>query len=363
MEKIESTNSPQAPPSEGQKPAQTPSQPSLLKKELKHQNKPLLSNSQTAEAEGPHSADIKADSEILLPEARAPRTALKYFGQTESFQKTCQELLSSSDTLSERVYATHESEAGKYWNIFYKKNTTNFYKDRNYIEREFCLKELIEAKKEKRGKKEESGEICEEKKEAKIDKRFKLLEAGCGVGNTFFPLVRDFGEDLKVYGFDFSSNAIQYIKDSEKYSPADMEVEVKDLVKDEFTNYKEIDFLTLVFVLSAVSPENHLQVMKKMIATMASDSYLFFRDYGQFDLAQLRLAEKSRTKLKDNFYLKCDGTRCFYFSEDYLKDLFSQLEPLGVKVARLETHNRVVKNVKRDIEMKRVWIQAILYKK
>ncbi len=41
---------------------------------------------------------------------------------------------------------------------------------------------------------------------------------------------------------------------------------------------------------------------------------LFFRDYGKYDFAELKFAEKEHSKLKDNFYVRNDFTRAYYFT-------------------------------------------------
>lgn len=41
--------------------------------------------------------------------------------------------------------------------------------------------------------------------------RLVLLEAGCGVGNCFFPLLED-DLNLFVYACDFSPRAVEFVK-------------------------------------------------------------------------------------------------------------------------------------------------------
>ena len=70
-----------------------------------------------------------------------------------------------------------EIDARRNWDIFYKQNTTNFYKDRHYLAREFT----------------ELSDKLDEVKKAQSDERVVLLDLGCGVGNAFWPLVETFG--------------------------------------------------------------------------------------------------------------------------------------------------------------------------
>ena len=61
-------------------------------------------------------------------------------------------------------------------------------------------------------------------------------------------------------------------------------------------------------------------------------------------------------KLAENFYVRGDGTRCFYFEESELLKLFSDH---GFACDNMKVHERNVENHKRAITMRRRWVQAI----
>ncbi len=84
-----------------------------------------------------------------------------------------------------------EREAGKNWNVFYKHNEANFFKDRHYIHKE--LTELTQAA------------------SLVTPANITLLDVGCGVGNAFYPLLSIIN-NLKVNALDFSAKAIDCVK-------------------------------------------------------------------------------------------------------------------------------------------------------
>jgi hypothetical protein len=88
---------------------------------------------------------------------------------------------------------------------------------------------------------------------------------------------------------------------------------------------------------------------------MKSGGILYFRDYGRYDLAQLRFATRKNQKLKDNFYMRSDKTRAYYFTIEEVQEIF---EKAGFKQVENKYHYRMIENRKEKLKMNRVWIQA-----
>ncbi|CDW80271.1 actin-binding protein [Stylonychia lemnae] len=249
-------------------------------------------------------------------------------------------LLQETNQMTQEMYAKLEKDAKRNWDIFYKNNKTNFYKDRHYIKFEFSeLSDRIQS-------------IPEEDKTTK----YRLLDVGCGVGNGFYPLYREFQGRLLINCCDFSPRAVNFVKEHELYKADEINAHVVDLVNDEIPFEKETaDFGIMLFVLSAISPENFKSVAQKIYDQMKDDGILYFRDYGKYDLAQLRLAQRGNQKLKDNFYIRSDKTRAYYFTTDEVKEIF---ENAGFTQVENQYHYRLIENRKDQKKMHRVWIQA-----
>ncbi|TID25468.1 hypothetical protein CANINC_002946 [Pichia inconspicua] len=252
-----------------------------------------------------------------------------------------------SEPVAEHLAKEFNANPKKYWDIFYKNNGENFFKDRAWLEIEFPL--LFECTHA------DSGE--------KI-----VLEVGCGAGNTFFPLLeRNENKLLKAFACDYSDVAVELVKSNERFAKhsenGNAFASVWDLANDdnklpEGIKEESVDIVVLVFVFSALSPEQWFNAMKNLFKCLKPGGIILFRDYGRYDLAQVRF-KKSRY-LNENFYVRGDGTRVYFFNEDELSELFSNN---GFEVNKLACDRRLLVNRKKQLKMYRNWIQGVFQKK
>ncbi|XP_057293080.1 tRNA N(3)-methylcytidine methyltransferase METTL6-like [Hydractinia symbiolongicarpus] len=230
-----------------------------------------------------------------------------------------------------------ELEAQKNWDLFYKRNSTKFFKDRHWTHREFP--ELTSENLSTQG--------------------YKILEVGCGCGNTIFPVIEE-NKHVFVYACDFSPRAVNFVKENPLFDEDRCSVFQCDLTKDDLReNIAEdsIDLVTVIFVLSAILPSNMQQVVQNIARIVKPGGVILFRDYGLYDHAMLRF--KPGHKLDENLYVRQDGTRAYYFSLEYAEDLFSSV---GFKVIEnTYIHKRTV-NKKEEVDVPRIFIQG-KYKK
>ncbi|KAH7855960.1 hypothetical protein Vadar_031018 [Vaccinium darrowii] len=237
-----------------------------------------------------------------------------------------------SDGISPFWREKYERDARKYWDVFYKRHNDRFFKDRHYLDKEwghyFCGAE-----------------------------RKVILEVGCGAGNTIFPLIATY-PTIFVHACDFSPRAVNLVKAHKDFMETQVNAFVCDLTADDLSKQispSSVDLVTMVFVLSAVSPEKMPLVLQNIRKVLKPDGYVLFRDYATGDLAQERFSCKDQ-KISENFYVRGDGTRAFYFSDEYLIDLCTAN---GFDIEEHSLCCKQVENRSREIIMNRRWVQAV----
>lgn len=234
-------------------------------------------------------------------------------------------------TITEKAAENLENGAWKHWDEFYKQHQYSFFKDRHYLKREFP-------------------EI--------LDGAPHILEVGCGVGNTSFPLL-EVNPHAFVHACDFSPTAVECLRRHPAFHPARMQVFVADITHDRLAGEVGagvIDICTMIFVLSAINPAKMKQAVLSVAETLKPGGLIFLRDYAVGDLAEGRLSQKDSLKcISPHFYVRGDGTRAFYFTEEGLRELF---EGCGFCCKYVRTSVRDVENRGMEVTMNRRWIQA-----
>lgn len=231
-----------------------------------------------------------------------------------------------------------ELNARKNWDLFYKRNDTRFFRDRHWTTREF--EELL-------------SDAAENGSNGRATKR--LLEVGCGVGNFVFPLIED-KQIYFIYACDFSPRAVEFVRENPLYDESLIKAFQCDITTDkvfENINRESLDIISLIFVMSAIHPSKFQAVLDTLYELLKPGGVLLFRDYGRYDMAQIRF--RPGNKIADNFYMRQDGTRSYYFSEEEFANL---VRASGFEIMCNAYIHRKTINVKENIDKRRIFLQG-----
>ncbi|KAK0610286.1 tRNA(Thr) (cytosine(32)-N(3))-methyltransferase [Lasiodiplodia hormozganensis] len=270
-------------------------------------------------------------------------------------------------------------DPAKWWNLFYKNNQSNFFKNRKWLFQEFPVLEALTRK--------ESPPTL-------------MLETGAGAGNTAFPILKlNENPNFKIHACDFSKTAVDVMRRNEAYdNGVKIQADVWDVAGEGDQSLPPgiqegtVDVVLMVFIFSALAPSQWAQAVRNIYRVLKPGGYVLFRDYGRGDLAQVRF--KKGRYLDENFYVRGDGTRVYFFEKEELekiwggnlKTLFAEKEPNGGDAAEqmerlaldekapaleeVPTFNiesigvdrRMLVNRQRRLKMYRCWMQAVYRK-
>lgn len=230
------------------------------------------------------------------------------------------------------------------WNQFYSMHEDRFFKDRKWIFSEFH--ELLEL-------------ISNEKSQATCE----IFEVGCGVGNAVVHiLTNNKVPNLRLHCCDLSDSAIEILRKRQFYLTHQEKIDTfqADICKDFDTKVRphieqgSLDIIMLIFTLSALKPEEMRSAIKNLTTLLKPNGMILFRDYARFDLTQLRF--KGNALLRENYYIRSDGTTSYFFTKDYVEEIFTNAGQL-IQV-ELKQDNRLLVNRSKGIKMCRCWIQG-----
>ncbi|NXP48836.1 METL2 protein, partial [Heliornis fulica] len=312
----------------------------------------------------------------------------------------------SSQLLPQDKQEEYEVNAKRYWDDFYKIHENGFFKDRHWLFTEFpeltpnrnpgqnrdSVHELSNREKSDskgpgscanghcslgtrtEGRLEltrSTPEVCTEELAAQeggelshrpggypgSSASYRILEVGCGAGNTVFPILQTNNDPgLFVYCCDFSATAVDLVQNNTEYDSSRCFAFVHDLCSDQSpfpVPDESLDIVILIFVLSAILPEKMQSVVNRLSVLLKPGGMILLRDYGRYDLAQLRF--KKGQCLSDNFYVRGDGTRVYFFTQGDLDDLFTAA---GLEKVQNVVDRRLQVNRGKQMTMYRVWVQC-----
>lgn len=252
--------------------------------------------------------------------------------------------------------ARFHAHAPAYWDAFYTRHENRFFKDRQWLKLEFP--ELVAATRADAGVQ-------------------TILEVGCGAGNTVFPLLAaNANPALRIVACDYAPQAVQVVREHPLYTPpcGTCAAHTWDLSTPGLppgVTPGSVDAVVLIFVLSALHPDEWAQAARNVHAALRPGGLVLLRDYGRHDLPQLRF--RKNRMLADNFYVRGDGTRVYFFTADELYAIFraepraepaphpaphpDPLPPLFA-TRQMAVDRRLLVNRKERKQMHRAWLQA-----
>lgn len=219
-------------------------------------------------------------------------------------------------------------------------NTSNFFKNRKWLFQEFDILRKVTQK--------DAGPVT-------------VLEVGAGNGSTCWPLLAEnHNQEFKLHACDFSKKSIEVIRQQETYianNPDHVQADVWDITSDDLPPglvEGGVDVIIMIFIFSALEPKQWKQAVTNAFRLLKLGGELLFRDYARGDLAMIRF--KKGRYLEENFYVRGDGTRVYFFDRDELERIWTTEHEFTT--SNLAIDNRLLVNRGKQLKMYRSWIQG-----
>lgn len=285
--------------------------------------------------------------------------------------------------LSPAYHRAHfANRIGKYWDLFYHQKEDRFFKDRQYLERDFPA--LLPA----------------------ATSQLALLELGCGCGNALLPLVEHLPR-LYVTGFDLSRKAIAIIEAHKQFASgricafshnavagigstrreiaaahASFRLPTGSDTKLHAANapYKELpplaacvaacdlprlhshpsaiyagfDCALMLFMVSALPHEQLGLALREAALNLRAGGLLLLRDYAAYDEAELRFGRGKR--LGEHLFVRADGTLAAFYTVEAVS---SAAAKAGLEVVECRYLYRRYANRALGTSLRRIWLHGV----
>lgn len=268
------------------------------------------------------------------------------------------------------------ADSGNAWERFYKthagkgdgKKTISVYKDRHYLRKEFT--ELMP-----RAVLEDPGawplaidpEATRPPDENSIDYKL-VLELGCGVGNSAFPLLRA-NLDLRLICVDCSPTAISALTQNPEFDGRRCRAFVADVAgsnpcgngalsvaqigSENGIADESIDAVTCVFFFSALDENAFARVAIECARVLKKRGVLLFRDYAKADVKNNGSFSPGQ-ELDPSVFVRPDGTLAVFVDEAFVASTFANVALVGT--TEIVTHT--VTNRKLNVSLDRYFVQG-----
>jgi methyltransferase-like protein 6 len=270
---------------------------------------------------------------------------------------TAASLSSDADAVEpwERFYLAHSKSGAKGHDVA-------AFKDRHYLRKVFS--ELVDDEARAAPETFRPALVPEDLGDVDDAHSIDVMELGCGVGNSVFPLLRA-NLNMRVVAVDCSQTAIASLKANPEFDSRRLRTAVVDASKVDslkgFVEDASLDAVTAVFFFSALTEDGLRNATAEIARTLRSGGILLFRDYARGDVKENEESEfVPGSKAGDErTYRRSDGTLAVFFEEDELANVFDEF---GLK-GECEIVEHVITNRKLGISMTRKFVQGRFVKK
>jgi tRNAThr (cytosine32-N3)-methyltransferase len=159
---------------------------------------------------------------------------------------------------------------------------------------------------------------------------------------------------------------VEVIRENGAYNTKNIQADVWDAASEDLPPGLEegsVDVVLMIFIFSALSPSQWKQAVHNIFRVLKPGGEVLFRDYGRGDLAQVRF--KKGRYLEENFYIRGDGTRVYFFERDELIKIWTGkgaedagAGSTGFEVVNLGVDRRLLVNRAKQLKMYRCWMQG-----